>query len=174
MEADYVSFPVLKAIQCIFLLIQNASGVCLTSFKPYDCLWSVNSGCCAEHSVPTSDKAFNKDTTVGTTEDKWLAENKAVWQWCRYTHKQLFTCSLMEQAEFGEERSSISDPLDPDEVTLIWSAGSFLDPSLTVRRLKTKINQFGSKKGYYIIYFPLSCVSKLHTTNLIDLFHVHN
>lgn len=54
-------------------------------------------------------------------------------------HKQLFTCSLMEQAEFGEDRSSISDPLDPDDVTLIWSAGTFLDPSLTVRRLKTEI-----------------------------------
>lgn len=51
-------------------------------------------------------------------------------------HKRYaFTCSLMEQAEFGEERSSISDPLDPDDETLIWSAGNFLDPSLTVKIL---------------------------------------
>ena len=45
----------------------------------------------------------------------------------------------MEQAELGEDRSSISDPLDPEEETLIWSAGTFLDPSLTVRRLETEI-----------------------------------
>lgn len=40
----------------------------------------------------------------------------------------------MEQAEFGEERSSISDPLDPEDETLIWSAGTFFDPSATERR----------------------------------------
>lgn len=73
------------------------------------------------------------------TEDKGQTENKR--QGGRNTHKHtnsLFTCSLMEQAVFGEERSSISDPLDPEDVTLIWSAGSFLDTSLTVRRLRTK------------------------------------
>lgn len=67
----------------------------------------------------------------------------------QYTHKykRQFTCSLMEQAEFGEERSSISDPLDPEDETLIWSAGTFLDPSLTVRRLKTEIQlELVSKK----------------------------
>lgn len=91
----------------------------------------------------------DKDTTVSTTEDKGWTENKPMRQRGRDTHtsKQLFTCSLMEQAEFGEERSSISDPLDPEDVTLIWSAGSFLDPSLTVRRLKTEIElEFVSKK----------------------------
>lgn len=48
----------------------------------------------------------------------------------------------MEQAERGEERSSISDPLDPVDVTLIWSAGNFLDPSLTVKMLETNIKKF--------------------------------
>lgn len=42
----------------------------------------------------------------------------------------------MEQAEFGEERSSNSEPLDPEDETLIWSAGSFLDPSPIVKRLR--------------------------------------
>lgn len=46
----------------------------------------------------------------------------------------------MEQAEFGEVRSSISDPLDPEDETLIWSAGSFLDPLLIVRRLRTEVS----------------------------------
>lgn len=42
----------------------------------------------------------------------------------------------MEQAAFCEDRSSKSDPLEPDDETLIWSAGTFFDPSLAVRRLK--------------------------------------
>lgn len=61
------------------------------------------------------------------------------------TNKQQFTCSRMEQAEFGEDRSSISDPLDPDDATLIWSARTFFAPSFTVRKLKIDSHQFGSK-----------------------------
>lgn len=84
------------------------------------------------------DKASNKDTTVSTEQ---RIDGKQGYETMRQTHahKQRFTCSLMEQAEFGEDRSSISDPLDPEDVTLIWSAGTFLDPSLVVRRLKTEI-----------------------------------
>lgn len=72
----------------------------------------------------------------------------------------------MEQAEFGEERSSISDPLDPDDETLIWSAGNFLDPSLTVKILETDTNhfdseKFGSKKGY--------CVARKVFTEFYDI-----
>lgn len=84
------------------------------------------------------DKASNKDATVSTGQ---RTDRKQGYETMRQilARKQLFTCSLMEQAELGEDRSSISDPLDPEDVTLIWSAGTFLDPSLTVRRLKTEI-----------------------------------
>lgn len=56
------------------------------------------------------------------------------------------TCSRMEQAAFWEDRSSKSDPLEPDDETLIWSAGTFLDPSLAVSRLRAGVNQLGTKK----------------------------
>ncbi|TNN41313.1 hypothetical protein EYF80_048516 [Liparis tanakae] len=52
------------------------------------------------------------------------------------TGAQRFTCSRMEQAAPGEDGSSISEPLEPDDETLIWSAGTFLELSLTVRRLE--------------------------------------
>ena len=81
-----------------------------------------------------------------------------------HTHTQLFTCSLMEQAEFGEDRSSISDPLDPEDVTLIWSAGSFLDPSLTVSRLKTE-NKTWANHIILKNLFSCYCVLTLYTTN---------
>lgn len=42
----------------------------------------------------------------------------------------------MEQVEFGDDRSSISDPLDPEDERLIWSGGSFLELSLTDRKLE--------------------------------------
>lgn len=63
------------------------------------------------------------------------------------THSsQSVTCSRMEQAAFWEDRSSKSDPLEPDDETLIWSAGTFLDPSLAVNRLRAGVNQLGTKK----------------------------
>lgn len=55
----------------------------------------------------------------------------------RTVTEEQFTCSLIDVAEFGEERSSISDPLDPEEDKLIWSA-SFFDPTLDVRILMTE------------------------------------
>ena len=88
-----------------------------------------------------------------------------------YTHTQLFTCSLMEQAEFGEDRSSISDPLDPEDVTLIWSAGSFLDPSLTVSRLKTE-NKTWANHIILKNLFSCYCVLTLYTTNYFFFFYV--
>lgn len=71
-----------------------------------------------------------------------------------HTHKhhkhaavgQSVTCSRMEQAAFWEDRSSKSDPLEPDDETLIWSAGTFLDPSLAASRLRARVNQLGTKK----------------------------
>ena len=54
----------------------------------------------------------------------------------------------MEQVEFGAGRSSISDPLDPEDETLIWSAGTFLDPSLIVRKLEKKIS-FENTTSFY-------------------------
>lgn len=63
------------------------------------------------------------------------------------THRsQSVTCSRMEQAAFWEDRSSKSDPLEPDDETLIWSAGTFLDPSLAVNRLRAGVNHLGTKK----------------------------
>lgn len=56
------------------------------------------------------------------------------------------TCSRMEQAPFWEDRSSKSDPLEPDDETLIWSAGTFLDPSLAVSRLRAGVNQLEKRK----------------------------
>lgn len=47
---------------------------------------------------------------------------------------RLFCTSSCKEEVF--ERSSISEPLEPEEETLIWSAHVFLDPSLTIRRLK--------------------------------------
>lgn len=60
--------------------------------------------------------------------------------------QQLVTCSRMEHAAFWEDRSSKSDPLEPEDETLIWSAGTFLDPSLAVSRLRAGLNQFGTNK----------------------------
>lgn len=67
------------------------------------------------------------------------------------THNQLFTCNLMEQPEFEEQRSSISDPLDPEDVTLIWSEGSFFNPSLADKRLKTL--DLVSKKPEKLLFY---------------------
>ena len=52
----------------------------------------------------------------------------------------------MEQAVLGEDGSSISEPLDPEDETLIRSAGTFLDPSLTVRRLEDKKFNVSSRR----------------------------
>lgn len=60
----------------------------------------------------------------------------------------------MEQDEFGVERSSISDPLDPEEETLIWSAGSFFEPSLIERK----------KESFFVIEWWLLTVGELRST----------
>lgn len=60
--------------------------------------------------------------------------------------RQPVTCNRMEQAAFWEDRSSRSEPLEPDDDTLVWSAGTLLDPSLAVRRLRAGVNQFGNGK----------------------------
>lgn len=49
-----------------------------------DCLWSVNSGCCAAHREPLDEgrawQCFNRDSTVHAIKDKGCRENKRMRQ----------------------------------------------------------------------------------------------
>lgn len=83
--------------------------------------------------------------TIDTRQRQWAF----IWEQrhtLSHTHRErerkreMTTCSLIEHVAFGEERSSISDPLDPEDETLIWSAGSFLAVSLTDLKLRGKIS----------------------------------
>lgn len=86
-----------------------------------------------------STKIYSVSIQLGKSLDNVAHTNTANTQ-------QSVTCSRMEQAAFWEDRSSKSHPLEPENETLIWSAGTFLDPSLAVSRLRAGVNQFGTNK----------------------------
>lgn len=86
------------------------------------------------------DKAFNKTATVGTSDNKRMDRSQRYETTGADTsmHTQLVTCGRVERDRFGEDRSSISEQLDPEDERLIWSAGSFFEPSLGDSKLRTE------------------------------------
>lgn len=91
-----------------------------------------------QQTAKLSTRIYSVSEQMGKSSDNVAHTNTANTQ-------QSVTCSRMEQAVFWEDRSSKSDPLEPDDETLIWSAGTFLDPSPAVSRLRAGVNQFGTK-----------------------------
>lgn len=149
---DYVTILVLF----FFSGTRGCLKACLTNSEQDRCLWSVNSQCAA---------VFQRMARL-STKAALCEQQKTPLDGVVNTNRPRFTCSRMEQAEFGEDRSSISDPLDPDDATLIWSAGTFFAPSFAIRKLKDTQSSVWIKRWNYSCHSILDRASPLYGWNL--------